>query len=119
MPQLRQNPITGEWVVIAPGRAKRPEDFVMAAAEKRTTDLNGCPFCPGGTAFATKLPDIKNRYFYVLPNKYPAFTDEDVIEAQSDSQLFFATSSLGSHEVISTFDHHTEMTEFSQPFWQE
>ena len=27
MPQLRQNPATKEWVIIATERAKRPEDF--------------------------------------------------------------------------------------------
>ena len=27
MSEFRQNPITKQWVLIAPGRAKRPEDF--------------------------------------------------------------------------------------------
>src|SRR3972149_2352933 len=44
MSKLRQNIVTGKWVVIAPERAKRPEDFVMAAAPKRYLD-DKCPFC--------------------------------------------------------------------------
>ena len=39
MSQLRQDPVTHDWVIINPDRAKRPED--TGAAETL------CPFCPG------------------------------------------------------------------------
>ncbi|MFD4248416.1 hypothetical protein ACFWQL_01620 [Amycolatopsis thermoflava] len=34
--ELRQDPLTGEWSVLAPHRARRPH-----------TGAVGCPFCPG------------------------------------------------------------------------
>ncbi len=44
MPQLRRDPITGRWVIIAAERAKRPEDF-LSKQEQMVDD--GCPFCKG------------------------------------------------------------------------
>ena len=48
MPQLRQDPATKEWVIIAAEHSKRPDNF------KKTKSINekppykeDCPFCPG------------------------------------------------------------------------
>ncbi len=65
MAKLRQNIITGKWVVIAPERAKRPEDFVMAAAPKRPIDKE-CPFClsnpKSAYQFSVKEAETNNIY---------------------------------------------------------
>lgn len=112
MAKLRQNIVTGKWVVIAPERAKRPEDFVMASAPKR--HLNGdCPFClenPKGS-YEFSIKDAETKNIYVIPNKYPAFnnTDEEVINESDD--LYFSTKSVGGHEVIIFKDHQTEIYE--------
>ena len=49
MPELRRDPITGRWVIIATDRQKRPTDFRV----ERTTLIGGehCPFCPGHESF--------------------------------------------------------------------
>ena len=39
MSELRQDPITHDWVIINPERAERPEDTSAQASV--------CPFCPG------------------------------------------------------------------------
>lgn len=51
MSEIRENRITGEWVIIAPERAKRG-GTPMPAAEQREIPsfLEGCPFCPGNEA---------------------------------------------------------------------
>lgn len=111
MAKLRQNIVTGKWVVIAPERAKRPEDFVMAAAPKRPID-GGCPFClqNPGSAYKFSIKDAETERIYTIPNKYPAFTqDEEVIEEAGD--LYSSTKSLGGHEVIIIKDHQTEIYE--------
>ena len=118
MAKLRQNIVTGEWVVIAPERAKRPEDFVMAAAPKRHLD-GGCPFClPAGrqglenpqSAYRFSLKEAETEHIYSIPNKYPAFTTEDDVISES-GDLYFSTKSLGGHEVIVVKDHQTEIYE--------
>ncbi len=109
MPKLRQNIVTGEWVVIAPERAKRPEDFVMAAGPKRHMD-GQCPFClenPKST-YHLSIKEAETANIYVIPNKYPAFSKDDGV-IQEGSGLYFSTKSLGGHEVIIIKDHQKEI----------
>jgi UDPglucose--hexose-1-phosphate uridylyltransferase len=44
-PELRRNPITGEWVIIAAGRGKRPH--APEPLEQKDQPDHECPFCPG------------------------------------------------------------------------
>lgn len=112
MAKLRQNIITGKWVVIAPERAKRPEDFVMAAAPKRHIDGN-CPFCLTNpeSSYKFSIKDVETNNIYVIPNKFPAFNDatEEVINESDD--FYFSTKSVGHHEVIILKDHEKEVYE--------
>ncbi|MBI4460150.1 MAG: galactose-1-phosphate uridylyltransferase, partial [Acidobacteria bacterium] len=45
MPELRKDPVTGRWVIIATDRAKRPSDFVHEPEKPRGSGF--CPFCYG------------------------------------------------------------------------
>ena len=45
MSELRQDPVTGVWTVMAPERAGRPKDFRRTPDE--AADASDCPFCPG------------------------------------------------------------------------
>ncbi|MCX6375139.1 MAG: galactose-1-phosphate uridylyltransferase, partial [Armatimonadetes bacterium] len=50
MPQLRKNPITREWVIIATERSRRPSDFVQVEDTSNSSKppvSDTCPFCPG------------------------------------------------------------------------
>jgi len=48
MSELRQNPTTKEWVIVATERARRPHEFVRAkAGSVELPDYSPtCPFCP-------------------------------------------------------------------------
>ena len=111
MAKLRQNIVTGDWVVIAPERAKRPEDFVMAAAPKRHLDVHNCPFCLENpvSEYKHSIKEAETKNIYTIPNKYPAFAKED--DVISESELYFSTKSLGGHEVIIIKDHQKEIYE--------
>jgi UDPglucose--hexose-1-phosphate uridylyltransferase len=51
MSEIRENKITGEWVIIAPERAKRGGNLVPVAAPKESGPfLSSCPFCLGNEA---------------------------------------------------------------------
>ena len=111
MPKLRQNIITGDWVVISPERAKRPEDFVVEKKEPKTQSKELCPFCPpDGAAYKTKIPGTETDHLYVIPNKFPAFVDKDEI-IQEGGDFYPSYKSLGAHEVISFKDHDVELPE--------
>src|ERR1017187_6067030 len=77
MPQLRQNIITGDWVVIAPERAKRPQDFVIPKSVQ-ISDKEKCPFCKESLGYKLnkKISGAETENIYVIENKFPAFVDE-------------------------------------------
>jgi UDPglucose--hexose-1-phosphate uridylyltransferase len=48
MPELRQDPATKQWVILATERARRPHDFSKPAAQVSLPEFKeDCPFCPG------------------------------------------------------------------------
>ena len=53
MSEIRQNRLTGEWVIIAPERAQRGGNLVRAAAPPEIPAFVAtCPFCPGNETTA-------------------------------------------------------------------
>lgn len=122
-PQLRQDPISGTWIVIAPGRRGRPEEFDQSKIVKRkvVARKEKCPFCEGNEVkFGNPLslleyPRKGGKWSVrVIPNKYPAFVRAQDSEFEIH-HLFIRQPSVGSHEVIITYDHgnHTP----KQPLW--
>ncbi|MCK4236424.1 MAG: DUF4931 domain-containing protein, partial [Candidatus Krumholzibacteria bacterium] len=115
MPEIRQNPATREWVIIATERAKRPEDFVDEKDEEEDVPeyLESCPFCPGNEG---KTPPEIMSYrtnggkwtLRVVPNKFPALVPEGVPVREEDLDFFRRMDGLGQHEVIiETPKHNT------------
>ena len=82
--EIRQNILSGEWVVLAPGRVQRPESF--ARKEERVRAPKGtCPFedpqRSGNGAPVLMYPrDAKQDKWQlqIINNKFPAFTHEGV-----------------------------------------
>lgn len=80
MGELRQDLLTGRWVVVAPSRGERPIAGDSAAAGEDRPALDpGCPFCPGNEE---ELPSIRweapgpgphGWRCRAVPNRYPAF----------------------------------------------
>lgn len=124
MPQLRQNIITGEWVVIAPERAKRPNDYVIPESVK-VSDKSKCPFCIGSQQYKQnqKITKSSTENIYVIENRYPAFV-EDETKAQIrsfyvENSFYRARPSVGDHEVIVIKDHNTNLIKFSKSLLAE
>ena len=113
MSELRKDPVTGDWVIISPERARRPTDFVKEAANVPGSP-GACPFCPGNESMTPPevltLPertpaDGAGWQVRVVPNKFPAV---EAVKAPSGSAggLFERLDGLGAHEVIiETPDH--------------
>ena len=93
MPEFRRDFLSGDRVIIAAGRARRPETFARkGASELNYAALPGrdpaCPFCPGNEAMtpaevlalgrpATAAPDTPGWRVRVVTNKYPALEAHD------------------------------------------
>lgn len=114
MPELRQNIITGDWVVIAPERAKRPKDFVIPKSVK-ISDKSKCPFCVGSSGYKQneKIRMHAAPHVYVIENRYPAFVmDENEKSMRSfyaEDGFYRARASVGDHEVVVIEDHDTPL----------
>src|SRR5438105_6763938 len=78
MPELRQNRITKEWVIIATERAKRPEELVVKTHPAPLPAYSPtCPFCPGNERLApepilTRADGHGQWRGRVIPHKFPA-----------------------------------------------
>ena len=113
MPELRKDPITGRWVIIATDRAKRPTDFVRDKVEIRGSGF--CPFCAGNEA---KTPpeilsyrkdgsprDKPGWSLRVVANKFPALGIEGTLNRQGEG-LYDKMNGIGAHEVIIETPEH-------------
>ena len=99
MPEFRQNLVTGEWVILAQERAKRPHDH---GAER-----SRCPFCPGNEE---RTPDPVlvvdgdavlgcDWAIRVVPNKFPALTPEGT-PTEGHVGPYSTMTGVGAHDVV-------------------
>lgn len=124
MPQLRQNIITGDWVVIAPERAKRPQDFIIPKSVK-IADKTKCPFCVGSDGYKSneKVPKSTTENIYVLENRYPAFVDDEkkasLRSFYPEEGFYRARPSIGDHEVVVVKDHDETILTMKPPLMKD
>jgi len=119
MPQLRQDPTTKEWVIIAAERSKRPHDFKKAElATEKPSYREDCPFCPGNehlTPHETLAyrsggpPDSKGWWVRVVRNKFPALSPEGSLERKDEKGFFRRMDGVGIHEVVIEDPLHNQL----------
>jgi UDPglucose--hexose-1-phosphate uridylyltransferase len=114
MPELRQNFMTKEWVVIATERAKRPDQMVVHREAKPTVSFSEkCPFCPGHESQTPpeilRLHDGEGWKARVIPNKFAALSPE-VKPERTIRRSLRSMGGFGEHDVIvETPDHSLAM----------
>ncbi len=117
MSEFRKDPLSNHWVIVAPNRAERPEQFDVGAIERSP---GRCPFCRGhedDTPAQTAAYSATGRLIQqgpwqvrIIPNKFPAV--EDVRRERSQEHDFFhSRHGVGVHEVIVECPDH--VTSFS------
>ncbi|HVN26128.1 MAG TPA: DUF4921 family protein [Candidatus Paceibacterota bacterium] len=114
MSELRQDIISGDWVILAPGRAARPK-FLDARRPKRTpTPLRECPFedlqKSGNWPPVLTYPEgelLGDKWkIAVINNKYPALMPSNVCSVPFEQGMFRGKTGVGSHQLIITRDHN-------------
>ena len=112
-PALRQDITTGEWVIMAPSRAQRPQQLAAPAAGNLPPYDPGCPFCPGQEAHTPPpvlvVPDGNRPTHWtlrVVPNKFPALVADSATPPSVPDGLFPALDGRGHHEVIIECPEH-------------
>ena len=114
MAQLRYNLITGEWVIIAEERARRPEDFKRTTANREApVHSSTCPFCPGQedqTPDPTFVMPADGPWLVrAVPNRYPALRP-DGRAVRNGTGYRQTVEGTGEHEVIiEAREHHPSL----------
>lgn len=120
MPELRKDPITGRWVIIATERGRRPSSY--SSVSKRM-HASMCPFCPGQESQTPpetlayrqngSNPNEPGWSLRVISNKYPALRVEGTL-SRSPHGLYDMMTGIGAHEVIiETPDHAHDIVDMS------
>ncbi len=122
MPELRKDPISDRWVIIASDRARRPGDFVRESVPSVRSE-KPCPFCTGHedktppellahrSGSGANQPGWSLR---VVPSKFPVLRVEGELQREGEG-LFDRMEGIGAHEmVIESPEHVLSMTELAE-----
>lgn len=111
MPEFRQNFVTKEWVIIAPERAKRPDQLRSAEDERPPAPSyrEDCPFCPGHEdqtpPSAYTIEGDNSWKIRVVPNKFAALRP-DQGTARECVGPFLVAGGFGMAEVVIETPRH-------------
>jgi len=103
----RQNPLTGEWVLVSPQRLDRPwlgRVDPPASAARPPYDA-GCYLCPGNTrAGGERNPSYASTY--VFTNDFPALVPDGAASSEKAHLLFQTTPQAGTCRVVCFSPRH-------------
>lgn len=120
MSTLREDPTTGEWVIVAPRRAARPHDSAHAERPTGPPLDPGCPFCPGNEdqtppeLARTEMEDGWGWDQRVFPNLFPALAVGAPGEPLGEPP-FRSRPGVGAHEVVVESPLHNERMDEMAP----
>jgi len=122
--ELRQDPVSGDWIVISPKRAKNHLQN-LGNVKRIKTPINGCPFenpqknGSGEPIFVYPLvADNKHSKWEVMvvKNKYPVLTHPPTLTLRQTGKnacaknfkkgLYSVIEGIGYHDLVITSDHH-------------
>lgn len=114
--EFRQDPISDDWVLLAPARGVGRE---FKEREKTIFPKDKCPF-ENPSKFDNAPPvlvyqnDAGDDWFLqIIPNKYPAVGPRDNKSVTIDS-AFKSQAGVGFHEIIIYRDHNRYLADFSR-----
>ena len=130
MPELRQNLITRDWVIISTERANRPNEFKTGRQRPVMQDHDdACPFCPGNEHLTSpeisRIGQEDSWRVRTIQNKFPALSPVGERTRHSEG-IFRSMSGVGIHEVIVDHPRHNmtpalmsdeEMTDIVTMYW--
>lgn len=111
--ELRQDIVSGDWVVIATGRAKRPDEFGNFRRIQDDKGIDNCFFEDPVASGQEKDVLIYHKAdgdwtLRVFPNKYPAFSVGKSKKSFAEGP-YTAMSGTGYHELVVTRDHDRQL----------
>ena len=118
MSELRQDLTSGDWVLIAPGRALRPKFLAQKKKVRKPTPKNICPFedLKKSDNWPPQFiyPNEKNWEIAVIPNKYPAIERSSVCSVPFRRGIYHVRTGVGTHNLLITRDHNKHFIDLSR-----
>ncbi|MBI2674777.1 MAG: DUF4921 family protein [Candidatus Yanofskybacteria bacterium] len=115
--EFRQDLVSGEWVLFATGRAKRPHaDENNDVADKEYKSIQNCPFEDlkrSGNEPVWFYPNEADWRIAVIKNKFPA-VKPGVCKQATDFGPFSIQEAVGFHDVFVYKNHDQHFADFSQ-----
>lgn len=115
MSELRLDPVSQRWVIIAQERDNRPDEYIASTVHRVDSD---CPFCAGNEVATPEAVAVYSTshslphqgqpnswQVRVVPNKYPAVRN-DVNGPVREEMFGLRCSAAGVHEVIIEAPRH-------------
>src|SRR3989338_5123340 len=109
--ELRQDLVSGDWIVIAPGRVKRPRDFIRRDAPREKAPIKNCTFenSPENNDTEPYLvyPNKHTWAIQIVENKNPAVRHlGEKCSVVSRRGPYAIQPGFGHHDIIITRDHN-------------
>ncbi|MBI2454364.1 MAG: galactose-1-phosphate uridylyltransferase [Parcubacteria group bacterium] len=112
--ELRQDPVSGDWVIISTGRAKRPESFKSRHVAASETPINLCPFENpqehGNTIIKTYGAGDHGWAVQAVKNKFPIVSGENC-GFEKRIGPYAKNDAAGHHEVVIFKDHRKSLAQ--------
>lgn len=116
--EFRKDLVSGDWILVAPIRRKRPR-AVVSVKKRIITPRNNCPF--EGPKINKEPPifwlpkpgrkEFKDWLVQIVPNKYPALAPHRVCPKEEKEGIYPLIDGVGFHEVIITRYHQKTIAE--------
>ena len=131
--ELRLDLVSRDWVLIATGRARRPETFKQERRKSEEVLESKCPFCNietqgtpilifcKGKRIPFKLGDKIPEGWTTLsiPNKYPAVIPNSKLDQKIEGGLYQTMNAVGFHEVVVSRDHKKSIADLPREHVKE
>ncbi len=118
MSELRQDLISGDWIILAADRAKRPEGLEKKKAKRVPAPRSTCPFedlkKSGNWPPFLAYPTEKKWRVALIPNKYPALAHGKNCSVRFHREIYSTRSGIGEHDLVVTRDHNKNFAEVNE-----
>ncbi len=117
MSEFREDVVSGDWIIVAPERAKRPHEFLKKRVKRVPADRATCPFenleKSGNWPPILSWPNEKTWRNVVVPNKYPALKHEKLCVFSIPKGPYHYFEGAGHHDLLISRDHKKTLADLT------
>lgn len=117
MSEFRKDLVSGDWIILAPERTKRPHDLLPKKKKRPVAPKSTCPlenFRKSGNWPPVRIvPGEKNWRIAIIQNKYPALRHGELCASFFGFGPYQLLKGVGRHELVVTRDHEKSLSRMS------